>query len=142
MSSIDILGVLEGDKFPPTDDRGDSVEIVALGEELGGLRGEKRVHAITKAKIAFSNDQDLRACITAIKESDERLRSRPSASIMYQWDITLRKGNTIYFGVIWYDRAFFDERKGAFLSTQHAAVFAAFHSTAKDLTVEHFVRAD
>src|ERR1700685_940951 len=127
---IDILNI-SGDPIPELDpvmeamlDRGKRERVMILAGTEGG-HGRKP-YAITKIEINFDNERDLRNCVRMLRWSDERLRARPDQMILWDWNKSFREGMNIYFGVAWYDRAFFERRKDAFKEPNHLGYYAMF----------------
>ncbi|MEU0257573.1 hypothetical protein ABZ299_35105 [Streptomyces sp. NPDC006184] len=91
-----------------------------------------------------------RRCIQALKESDERLRSRPEELMLWDWQATCFEaeegnengGGTVLLGVAWYDRAFFDDRRDAWFGVMHQRIYKDLGIPMDDLTVEHWAMLD
>ena len=105
------------------------------------LPGDERITKIpvaqTICEISFDNEEALKACVEALRESDERLRQQPLNEVLYNWNAVYRQDMTIKFGVLWYDRAFFEKRKDAYKSDQHISVFDKFGVAPTNLIIEH-----
>ncbi len=67
------------------------------------------------------------------------MSKRPDGRRFYDWQRAHQEGLTIHFGVAWYDRAFFEERKDAFKSQTHSAIFSQFNASADQFTVAHHI---
>lgn len=128
---IDVMGVLNMTPTIP-----DGWELVMLGEESRRPTTLVRV-AKTKVEVTLASEEDFDRFLEIIKESDEKLSAIPDNKVGYEWTLVMRQGLTIRFGVAWYNRKLFDNRKDAYLSEQHASLFENFHITAKDLKVVH-----
>lgn len=109
--------------------------VVESGETPSG----KEVVAKTSCEITFKNNEDLSNCVEAIKESDEKMKLRPPAEVLYGWDNTYKNGMKIHFGVLWYDFEFFERRKDAYKTILHASLFAKFNVSDEAFEVEHQV---
>jgi hypothetical protein len=127
--SIDLLNIIDPDKRE---------RIILLVPEAGP-RGADELVARTRCEIVFDNENDLQSCVDALRESDEELKRRPDSLKLWSWEITYREGMTIHFGVNWYDRAFFEQRKEAFRTDRHAAIFKKFNATPDRFKVVHEV---
>ncbi len=115
------------------------ITIVSAGEEFS-RRGDKKLVAISRVSITFDNKEDLDACIKALQESDEQLAKldRPR----YDWQLVYVYEYTISFGVAWYDKKFFEEKKDAFKDPNHSVIFGKFGKVPSDFEVQHFVAID
>lgn len=108
---------------------------------LEGSESPDRAHstpyARTSVKITFSNERDLRQCVRLLRWSDDRLRARVEQMILWDWSVSFREGMTIYFGVNWYDKEFFDARRNAFNDPAHRSYYAMFGASSDDFVMEH-----
>jgi len=60
-------------------------------------------------------------CIAALRDSDERLRSRAEELMLWDWECTYFEpdpdneagGGTVLLGVAWYDTEFYEDRREA-----------------------------
>ncbi len=101
---------------------------------------EKAVVALTNCKVEFSSRDELDRCIKAVIESDERLAQRPMEAVFYVWQLaTVIKGLTMFFGVRWYDRDYFDKNRDVYKNKMHDHLFAKFGVSAESFKVSHFV---
>lgn len=107
--------------------------------EGGEARTDKSPVAVTRCSITFNNTENLKKCVEALRISDEALKARPEERKMWEWNMTVRDGMTIRFGVTWYDYEFFKARKNAFLDNKHAAQYSRFNALPKDIKAQHFV---
>ena len=123
---VDVLNVTEG--------KPERIEILP-----GDQRPDKTIVARTKCEITFDDEQNLLTCVQALKESDEQMKQRPDSQVLYNWDKVFREGMSIIFGVVWYDRDFFEKRKDAYTSGQHASIFDRFDVKAENFKIEHEV---
>lgn len=134
----DILGVmtsglpLKGDSHYHVE----GWERVLTGEEFRRSKDLKRV-AITRAELTFKNEDGLIKFMQVLKDSDDRLSRIPDSEVMYDWQAATLKGLTIRFGVAWYDREFYKEKKDAYLTQLHANLFKQFGVDVKDMRIEH-----
>jgi hypothetical protein len=111
-------------------------------------RGEKKPIARSDCSYYCPDEDTARLCIQALKESDERLRSRPEELMLWDWKCTYFEpeqdnpngGGTVLLGVAWYDQAFFDERRDAWFGTMHQRIYAELGIPMDDITVEHWTR--
>ncbi|WP_155253307.1 hypothetical protein [Bradyrhizobium japonicum] len=99
----------------------------------------RKPYARSEVQITFNNERDLRQCVRLLRWSDERLRARPDQRILWDWQMTWREGMTIYFGVNWYNREFFEARKDAFLNPEHQSYYAMFGATADQFKIRHVI---
>lgn len=103
---------------------------------------EKPVIALTNCKVEFSSKEELERCIKAVRESDERLAERPVAAVLYDWQVaTVIRGLTMFFGVRWYDREYFDKNRDVYKNKMHDHLFSKFGVSAESFNVNHFVAA-
>jgi len=112
------------------------VTVVSAGQEIPNL-GKRRAVATSKIAITFDNDANLKACVSALQVSDVALALKGDS--MYVWELVTVTGNTIMFGVSWYDKEYFDAKRDAFTSKEHSRIFEQFGATADDFFVQHFV---
>ena len=102
-------------------------------------------YASTSAEITFDNEEDLQRFLAVMEETDRRLASisdeqmRNDPGQGYDWQKVLRKGLTIKFGVMWYKKDFFENRKDAYKSEMHASVLKQFNITPSDLKIKHTI---
>ncbi|KAJ5819488.1 hypothetical protein N7474_005079 [Penicillium riverlandense] len=99
-------------------------------------------YARTKAWITFDKEEALRECVRLLRWSDERLRSLVAEGPKWAWEKTFREGMTISFGVNWYDRNFFEQRRDAFTEPKHAAYYRRFGADPEDFHITHLVQGD
>jgi len=132
---LDPLGV-QGSGNARKDKLNEGWTVVMPGEES---RRSKELHrvAITRAEIKFDSNENFKKFLEVIKASDERLRRVPDANVMYDWQMITRKGNTVRFGVAWYDKDFFLERKDAYKSDMHRGILSEFGVTPESIRIEH-----
>jgi hypothetical protein len=111
--------------------------MILAGTEAGKGR---RPYAQTEVTIHFDDESKLRTCVRMLRWSDERLRLQHLDKLLdWEWNKTFREGMTIFFGVNWYDRAFFEQRKDAFKEPTHASYYAVFGATPDGLEMRHVV---
>ena len=115
---------------------GDGWKILMTGEELRRPKSLQRV-AITRAEIQFSSEDNLLKFLEILKASDDRLSKVPDNEVMYDWQLVRVKDLTVRFGVTWYDKDFFAEKKDSYLSKLHTDLFKQFGIKAKDMLIEH-----
>ncbi|WP_262508509.1 carbohydrate kinase family protein [Streptomyces spongiicola] len=85
-----------------------------------------------------------------LRASDERLRSRPDEQMLWDWECTYFEadpddengGGTVLLGVAWYDRAFFDDRRGAWFGAMHTRIYQEIGVPFEHVTVEHWLALD
>ncbi|MEW2161153.1 hypothetical protein AB0950_39035 [Streptomyces sp. NPDC007189] len=129
------------------------VEPVTRIRVLSGSDAERRED---EKPIAFSDcryycpdEATVRKVVEALRESDERLRSRPEELMLWEWEATFFEaeqgnpngGGTILLGVAWYDEDFYNERKGAWFGTMHRRIYQQLGVPMENITVTHW-RAD
>lgn len=111
-------------------------EVVISGER----EIDKPVVALTNCEVLFSSKDELDRCITAVKESDARLAARPLESVLYDWQMmTVIRGLTMFFGVRWYDREYFEKNRDVYKNKMHGHLFSKFGVSADSFDVKHFV---
>ncbi|QDQ82218.1 hypothetical protein [Paraburkholderia megapolitana] len=103
---------------------------------------DKPMIALTQCEVTFENRESLDRCIVAVKESTERLNARPVEEVQYDWQSPNGiRGLTLYFGVRWFDKAFFDEHRDVYKNSMHDKLFSKFGVNAQSFKVNHFVAA-
>ncbi|MFF2267386.1 hypothetical protein ACFVTZ_03920 [Cellulosimicrobium cellulans] len=139
----DLLNVM-GDKadfdldFLTLLERGKTERVQLLdGTESPGQK--RQPYARTYVDIDFDDENDLRECVKLLRWSDERLRARPEQMLAWEWTVTYRDGMRISFGVNWYDRAFYEERKDAFREPGHTRFYKMFGASVDSLKMRHEV---
>ena len=143
----DVMNIA-GDLVPEIDavldellERGKRERVMILaGTEMEGNR-RRKPYAVTKVEISFDNEEALRTCVRLLRWSDDRLRARPDQLILWEWASSFREKMTIYFGVAWYDREFYEKRKNAFMEPQHANYYAYFGAKPEDFKMKHEISA-
>lgn len=101
---------------------------------------EKPVIALTNCEVVFQSKDELDQCIKAVKESDDRLAARPMEAVLYDWQLaTVIRGLTMFFGVRWYDRGYFDKNRDIYKNQMHDHLFSKFGVNAESFKVNHFV---
>ena len=85
---------------------------VLTGEDDDGTRrGTKTVIARSESRYYCPDAATVARCIEALRDSDERLRSRPEELMLWDWESTYLEpeldnpagGGTVLLGVAWYD---------------------------------------
>jgi hypothetical protein len=123
--------------------------LVIVGEDDDAARrGDKTVIAFSDCEYFCPDGETLVKCVEHIKASDERLRSRPEEQMLWDWRSTwmtltdpddLSKGGTIFLGVSWYDREFFDDRRDAWFGAMHQRIYKAIGVPLEQVSVKHFL---
>jgi hypothetical protein len=141
----DVLNI-GGDLLPEIDEeldrlleRGKRERVMLLAGTESPTARQKSPYAVSKVKISFTDEAELRTCVRLLRWSDERLRARPEQLLRWEWERTFREGMDIYFGVNWYEREFFERRKDAFTEPQHASYYAYFGATPDRFKIDHEV---
>jgi len=133
----DIMGIGQIKVFRAYD-TDDGWTVVTPGAESGRRQAQgKKVHALSKVEIRLQSKKDLAVCIAHLEESDRRfamINSNP-----WDWTRAMFKELTVRFGVEWYDKDFFEQRKEAYLSAEHVSMYSQFGATVNDFTVEHYL---
>lgn len=139
----DVLNIA-GDLIPEIDDvlselldRGKTKRVMILAGTESPDNRTRKPYAVTKVEIKFDNEHDLRTCVRLLRWSDDRLRARPEQLLRWEWERSFREDMSIYFGVSWYDKEFFELRKDAFTEPQHANYYAYFGAKPKDFKIRH-----
>lgn len=100
---------------------------------------DKPIVALTSCEVSFTNKADLDQCIASVRESDERLSQRPPEETLYDWQSpTYIRGNTLYFGVRWFNKDYFDKNKEIYRDSMHEHLFSKFNAKVGDFKVNHF----
>jgi hypothetical protein len=122
---------------------------VLTGEDADAdRRGDKHVLARSECTYYCPDEATARRCIEALRESDERLRSRPDELMLWDWECTYFEaesdnpngGGTVILGVAWYDQEFFDERRDAWFGRMHQEIYKRLGIPLENITVDHWVR--
>jgi len=100
---------------------------------------DKEVCAITLCEIDFEDEESLQGCIESLRQSAEELKKRPDEKRLWLWNLTYREGMTISFSINWYDKDFFEKRKGAFKNQNHQSYLTRFGASPDKIKVVHRV---
>ncbi|MFF9897742.1 hypothetical protein [Streptomyces longispororuber] len=120
---------------------------VLNGEDTDAARrGDKTPVIRSECTYYCPDESTARRCITALEESDRRLRARPEELMLWDWQATYfeaEKGNTagggtVYLGVAWYDEEFFKDRKDAWFGAMHRRIYDQLGIPLKDISVTHW----
>lgn len=115
--------------------------LVLPGEDSDpARRGERTVYAVTHVTIPFSNVDDLVSCFSQLCRSDDRLQADPTAK--YNWVNTYAQGLKLIFGVAWYDKSFYLQKRETYLRTDHLEMFSSFNVAPSELEIVHEVRGE
>jgi hypothetical protein len=121
---------------------------VLIGEdEDAERRGDKQLAAWSHCTYYCRDAKTVEACVEAIRDSDERLRSRPEEMMLWDWQSTYFQadpdseegGGTIILGVAWYDRSFYNERRDAGLGYMHKRIYERIGLLPYDIKIEHYL---
>ncbi|MEU6582799.1 hypothetical protein [Nocardia sp. NPDC046763] len=121
---------------------------VLVGEGPGTpRRGSKVLFAKSECSYYCRTAELAARVIDALRESDERLRSRPQELMLWDWQHTWFKpelgsetgAGHVVLGVAWYDQQFYAERRGAYLSRMHTLIYDDLGLTVDDVTVTHYL---
>ncbi len=136
----DILNI-QGEDIPEIDKELDALLKKGLQSEeqiLPGasnkIFGKRKPYATTNVRLEFEDEANLRRCVRLLRWSDERLLAMGS-SISWSWEKTIREGMTIRFAVNWYDKDFFEKRKGSFKDSNHLSYFRMFGKNTSDMEI-------
>lgn len=122
---------------------------VLSGEDTDpARRGDKQVIARSECTYYCPDEATAYRCISALKESDKRLRERPEEQMLWDWQATTWEpelhnpngGGSVRLGVAWYDQEFFDERRDAWFGRMHQKIYQQLGIPLEDITVEHWTR--
>ena len=88
-------------------------------------------------------------CIASLRDSDERLRSRPDELMLWDWKSSYWEpelnnpngGGTVLLGVAWYDLDFFNDRRDAWFGAMHKRIYQDLGIPLENITVTHWVPA-
>lgn len=137
LRDVDLMNIYKGDElFSPYEDD-DGWLVILPGEEDGRReRTGKTLVARTLVTIELDNMDDLKRCVVELEESDRRIRELGDGN---DWDWQKVKTNErmIKFGVAWYDREFFEQRKEAWSDPTHARMYERFNASPDNFHVEH-----
>ncbi len=125
---------------------------VLVGEDGDDDRRNGKV-AIARSECSYycPDEATVNRVIEALRESDERLRSRPDELMLWDWQNTWYEadpvavnpngGGTVLLGVAWYDAEFFNERRAAWAGTMHKRIYANLGVPMEDIRVTHWIPA-
>jgi hypothetical protein len=120
---------------------------VLIGEDEDVVRrGDKKLVAWSQCTYYCPDAATVERCVEAIRESDERLRSRPEEMMLWDWQSTYLQldpdnkagGGTIILGVAWYDSHFYTERRGAGFGYMHRRMYAHIGVPLDNIEVTHW----
>ena len=111
-------------------------ELILPGEEIRRSKDLKRV-AITRAEIEFNSEENLYKFLEVIRESDSRLSKIPDDEVLYDWQNVFRKELTIRFGVAWYDKNYYQQKKDTWRESMHSRILSNFGVSPETLRIEH-----
>lgn len=94
-------------------------------------------YAYTHVSMNFDNEDDIIRCARMLQWSDERMRSRSDPKILWAWKQSFREKMSLEFSVAWYTKEFFEDRKDAFMDSNHASYYANFGLKPSDIKVRH-----
>ncbi|WP_329127356.1 hypothetical protein [Streptomyces sp. NBC_01465] len=111
-------------------------------------RGDKKAVARSECTYYCPDEATARRCISALEESDRRLRERPEELMLWDWQATYWEaeqdnpngGGTVILGVAWYDQEFFDDRRDAWFGAMHTRIYKQLGIPLENITVEHWTR--
>ncbi|WP_435108047.1 hypothetical protein [Nocardiopsis synnemataformans] len=117
---------------------------VLVGEDGDAdRRGDKAPIAFSDCRYYCPDQATARRVIEALRESDERLRSRPEELMLWDWQNTYWEaeadnpsgGGTVLLGVAWYDEAFYNDRRGAWFGRMHERIYTQLGVPMENITV-------
>ncbi|WP_369042256.1 hypothetical protein [Streptomyces sp. Midd1] len=122
---------------------------VMTGEDTEpGRRGNKQLVAQSTVSMDCPDQATYERTMTALRASDEQLRSRPEDEKLYDWQTvffaphaTEAGAGTLHFGVAWYDRPFFEEKGAAYTNGMHSTMFGRLGVPADSVQVKHWLAA-
>jgi len=121
--------------------------LVLQGEDRDpARRGNKKIVARSKCRFTCPDSETLERCVEHIKASDEHLRNRPEEMMLWDWASTYveRTGNeangggVVILGVAWYDEAFFEANRDAYLNLSHLSKYLTIGLTNGTISVTHW----
>lgn len=119
------------------------------GEDTDAVRrGDKKAVARSECTYYCPDEATARRCITALEDSDKRLRERPGELMLWDWQATYFEaeksnplgGGTVILGVAWYDQEFFDDHRDAWFGAMHKRIYKDLGIPLEDITVDHWTR--
>jgi hypothetical protein len=121
--------------------------MVLVGEDAdAGRRGDKQAIAMSDCRFHCPDGATANKVIEALRDSDEKLRSRPEELMLWDWRSTwfearLNDPNgagTVILGVAWYDLEFYTERRGAAFSVMHKRIYEKLGLPLENIEVTHY----
>lgn len=113
------------------------LELIEIGGHFGRRTGKSPI-AVSKCHFDVRDEAQIANCRDALVQFEQHLRKREAASVRYEWASIVRRGTRFALDILWYDRKYFSDRKGAYLVGAHPLAVARFGCRPNDLTVEHF----
>jgi len=109
-------------------------------------RGDKKAIAMSECSYYCPDEQTAITCIEALRDSDERLRSRPEETMLWDWKSTFWEadpdnengGGTVRLGVAWYDEEFYADRKVAWFGAMHQRIYKQIGIPMECIEVTHY----
>lgn len=108
--------------------------------EIGGHFGRENgrsIVALSKCSFSVETVASAERCKISLLEFEQHLRKRPAAATLYEWANIVQDELSFEFDVQWYDHAYFEERKNAYLVGAHHLALQRFGLVPSDLHVEH-----
>ena len=120
---------------------------VLTGEDVDAARRNGKTPIARSECVYYCPDAaTAERCIQSLRESDERLRSRPEEQMLWDWESTYWEaeadnpngGGSVLLGVAWYEQAFFDDRRGAWFGAMHQRIYKDLGIPMENITVTHW----
>ncbi|MEV0976550.1 hypothetical protein [Streptomyces sp. NPDC049915] len=120
---------------------------VLTGEDVDAeRRGDKAPIARSECTYYCPDEATAKRVISALEESDKRLRERPEELMLWDWQCTYFEaeqgnpngGGTVILGVAWYDEEFYADRKGAWFGAMHQRIYKDLGVPMEDIEVTHW----
>ena len=122
-------------------------EIVSMGGSTPSRIQGREAVAETKVSIQLPDKKSLEKCLYQLEVSDARLAERgPKIPGPYDWQFVIKEvledgSAVVHFGVAWYDRGYFNEKKSVFQDPRHSNMFSSMGASHDDVSVEHWIKS-
>lgn len=119
--------------------------MVLLGDDADpNLRDGRTAIAYSECRYPNMSPEQTARTITALRESDARLREIHDRRMLWSWNSTWMEPNAdgtanILLGVAWYDHEFYQERKGAGMGRMHELIYQEIGISPETVEIKHWV---
>lgn len=117
-----------------------TTDLLSLAGDVPERIRDRKQIAQSDVIISISTEADLQKCIARLDASDQRLAEVEAG---YDWKMAtvVRQegvdGGQVRFGVAWYDRDFYNEKRDIYLGADHMHMFAGMGAE-NSVEVSHY----